>query len=215
VLDSAKPRKRWAVDRQQLLILVAAAVMLGSFTLFVLVPKHGQLSRLNHAVEQERRQLSQRVSASHEGVFVTARIPMLRKGCAAMDRRLPTEPRVAEFLEMLHDCLAETPEVTHEVARSGSPWGGSAPAVPLRLCLSGPFEAVYRGLAGVERIERLNRFRHVRICAAETPGHVVAEAELLIYYLPADAPENEAGGTETATRDARSTPAGASEGEAS
>lgn len=212
--DEAKTRKRWAVDRQQLMILLAAAVMLGSFTFFVLVPKHGQLSQLDNAVRQERRLLSQRVSASHEGVFVAARIPMLRKGCAAMQRRLPTEPRVAEFLEMLQDCLAETPGVVHEVARSATPWTGAMPAVPLCLRLSGPFEAVYRGLAGVERLQRLNHFRRVHFRRAETAGHVVAEAELLIYYLPTDPTHDASGPAETAAWNLEPASSGAPEGEA-
>jgi len=188
VSDEWKARCRWAVDRRQLLILVVASVMLASFALFVLWPKHRRLSALDEAVEQERRLLSQRVTASHEGVYVSARIPGLRKAGARIERCLPAEPRVAEFLHMMDRCLAENPSVTHEVARSTVPWSGPTPAIPLCLRLKGPFEAVYRSLAGIEQIERLSRFRRVRVLKGETGGEVMAEAELLVYYLPKENP---------------------------
>ena len=39
-------RKRWAVDRQQLLILIVGAVMVSSFVLLVFWPQQRQLSAL-------------------------------------------------------------------------------------------------------------------------------------------------------------------------
>ncbi len=196
--DQRKPRCRWAVDRRQLLILVLASVMLASFALFVLWPKHRRLSALGEAVEQERCLLSQRVTASHEGVYVSARIPGLRKAGARIERRLPAEPRVAEFLHMMDGCLAGNPDVAYEVARSTTPWSGPTPAIPLCLRLKGPFKAVYRSLAGIEHIERLSRFRRVRLVKGGTGGEVVAEAELLVYYLPDAATADGRGAVPTA-----------------
>ena len=178
------PRRRWAVDRHQLLILLVASVMLASFGLFVLWPKREELSRLGTAVANERCLLTQRVSASHEGVLVSARIPSLRKARGSIERRLPGEPNVAEFLRMLDVCMARTPTVTHEVARSAAPYAGATPAVPLCLRLKGPFLDVYRAVAGIEGIERLSRFRRLQVGQADASGNVVAEAEILIYYLP-------------------------------
>ncbi|MBL7139415.1 MAG: hypothetical protein ISS74_00750 [Planctomycetes bacterium] len=177
-------RRRWAVDRRQLLILLVAAVMLASFGLFVLWPKHEELTRLGMAVGNERCLLTQRVSASHEGVLVSARIPSLRKARDSIERRLPGEPNVAEFLRMLDVCVARTPTVTQEVARSAVPYTGGTPAIGLCLMLKGPFLDVYRAVAGIEGIERLSRFRRLRVSQADAGGNVVAEAEILIYYLP-------------------------------
>jgi hypothetical protein len=172
------------VDRQQLLILVAASVMLASFVLFVLVPRRRELADLDYAVDQARGLLSRRVSVSHEGVYVSARIPELRKAQAVIERRLPAEPKVAEFLQMMDACLGRHPAVSHEVVRSTLPWAGATPAVPLRLRLRGPFDGVYRSLAGIEGLERVSRLRRVQIQADGADGDVVAEAEILVYYLP-------------------------------
>lgn len=177
-------RRRWAIDRQQLLILVVASVMVGSFVVFILWPRHQELADLDHAVRQQRWLLSQRVAASHEGMFVSARIPGLRKAQAHMEHRLPHGPEVANFLQMMHTALADMPQMSHEVTRSGEAGTGSRPSVPLCLRLRGPFEAVYRGLGAIERLQRLNRFRRVRFTRSGDDGEVLAEAEVVIYYLP-------------------------------
>jgi len=183
-VPAVRPRRHWAIDRQQLLILLVAAVMLASFGLFVLWPKHEELARLNMAVMNERCLLTQGVSASHEGVLVSARIPHLRMAGAHIKRCLPDGPDLADFLRLLDAAVAQTPTVTHEVAQSSAPYTGATPAVPLCLRLKGPFADVCRAVAAVEGIERLKRFRHVRVSQADSAGAVVLEAEMLIYYLP-------------------------------
>lgn len=182
--DTRPTTRRWAVDRQQLLILVVASVMVGSFVLFILWPRHRELADLDHAVRQQRWLLSRRVAASHEGMFVSARIPGLRKIQGRLERRLPTGPQVADFLQMMNAALADIPSVRHEVTRSGDAQTESWPCVPLCLRLRGPFEAVYRSLGAIERLDRLSRFRRVGFTRTDDEGEVLAEAELVIYYLP-------------------------------
>jgi len=205
VADAKQPRRRWAVDRRQLLILVVASVMVGSFALFVLWPEYRELATLDHAVRQWRWLLSQHGATRREGLFVSARIPELRKAQGRIERRLPRGPQVADFLQRMNTALAETPAVSHEVTRSGAAEAGSIPSVPLCLRLKGPFEAVYRGLGAVERLQRLSRFRRVRFSRTETDGQVLAEAALVIYYLLDDAPGDEGGAGEPAA--ARGRPA--------
>jgi Tfp pilus assembly protein PilO len=187
VTPHADQRHRWVVDRQQLLILLLGAVMMGSFFLFVLWPKHCELSALGEAVEQERGVVSQKVATSQEGLYVSARIPGLRKVKDLCERRLPVEPRVPDFLQMVGECMAAEPTVIYEIQRVEGPVTPvPAPAVPLALRLTGPAEAVYRCLARIEGLERLNRVRHARIGLGPAAGQVVAEAEILAYYLPAE-----------------------------
>ena len=182
-------RKRWAVDRQQLLVLLVGAVMVGSFFLFVLWPKQCELSALGEAVAQERGLVNQKVVTSREGVYVSARIPGLRKANELGEHRLPTEPRVADFLQRVAECVATEPQVTHEIQRAETKVVPvPSPAVPVALRLTGPAEAVYRCLARIEGLERLNRVRHANITAGPGDGQVVAETEILVYYLPADGP---------------------------
>lgn len=184
--EPTQARRRWTIDRQQLLILVVASVMVGSFALFILWPRHQELADLDHAVSQQRWLLTQRVAASQEGMYVSARIPGLRKAQARLGRRLPTGPQVADFLQMMNAALAEMPAVSHEVTRSGEAEAGSHPAVPLCLRLRGPFQEVYRSLGAIERLERLNRFRRVAFTRTGNDGDVLAVAELVIYYLPGE-----------------------------
>jgi len=190
--NTRPPHRCWAVDRQQLLILVAASVMVGSFALFILWPKHRELAGLDQAVCRQRRLVSQRMAASQQGMLVSARIPGLRKVQGRVQKRLPRGPQVADFLQRMNAALAEIPAVRHEVTRSGAAETSPTPSVPLSLRLEGPFEAVYQGLGAIERLERLSRFRQLRVSRAETDGEVRAEAELLIYYLPEDGPAGEA-----------------------
>jgi len=185
----ASQRKCWAVDRQQLLILLVGAVMVGSFFLFVLWPKQRELSALGEEVEQERGRVNQKVLASREGVYVSARIPGLRMAKDSCERRLPVEPRVADFLQKVAECVATEPQVTHEIQQAEANVAPvPSPAVPISLRLTGPAEAVYRCLARIEGLERLNRVRRARITAGPGAGQVVAETALLVYYLPTDEP---------------------------
>ena len=181
-------RKRWAVDRQQFLILLVAAVMMTSFVLLVCWPKQRELTAVDRALEHEGDLVRRKVLASNEGVYISARIPSLRMAQGVFSRHLPPEPRVAEFLEAVAEGVAAEANVTHEIKRAEAPPSGLSrpvPAVALRLRLTGPFEGVYRCLAAIEGLERLNRFRRVRCVRSGSPGWVVAEAEILVFYLPA------------------------------
>ncbi len=188
-------RKRLAIDRQQLLILLVAAVMSGSFFLLVLWPKQKELSALALAVERERTLVKQKVRTSREGVYVTVRVASLRKAGGALLRRVPAEPELASFLEQMTECVAEEPLIRHEVERiEADPLLKGAPAIPIRLRLAGPFEAVYRCLGAIEGLERLTWFRRLEIRRADEEGGVAAEVEILVYYLPVSQDEKLAGG---------------------
>jgi len=193
-------RKRLAVDRQQLLILLVAAVMSGSFFLLVLWPKQKELSALMAAVERERPFVKQKVRTSREGVYVTVRVASLRKTGVALLRRVPAEPELASFLEQVARCVAEEPLVRHEVERIEAEPPKGTPAVPIRLRLAGPFEAVYRCLDAIEGLERLTRFRRLEICRADGEGAVSAEVEILVYYLPASQDEGLTRGEEQTSK---------------
>ena len=125
-------RKRLAVDRQQLLILLVAAVMSGSFFLLVLWPKQKELSVLESAVERERALVKQKVRTSREGVYVTVRVASLRKAGVALLRRVPAEPELASFLEQVARCVSGEPLIRHEVERMEAEPPKGAPAMPIR-----------------------------------------------------------------------------------
>lgn len=161
--------------------------MVGSFFLLVLWPKQCELTALGEAVERERGLVNQKVATSQEGVYVSARIPSLRRAQDLCLRRLPPEPRVAEFLRAVAECVAAEPAVTQEIQRADSQAvSASPPAVPVALRLTGPVDGVCRCLAAIEGMERLNRVRTARLANGSVVGQVVADVELLVYYLPAE-----------------------------
>jgi Tfp pilus assembly protein PilO len=178
-----KTRRRLALDRQQVLILVIGSVMIVSYFLVVLLPKHQELVALGSAVLRERDSVNQKVRASHEGLYVSARISALRKVQETLDRRLPSDSRVGEFLDDVARCVQAEPDVTHEMQRTETSLGSVAPAVPLRLRLKGPFDGVYRCLAAIEGLDRITRFCRLHVSRLDG-GKVVADAEVLVYYLP-------------------------------
>jgi Tfp pilus assembly protein PilO len=179
-------RKRWAVDRNQFLILLVASVMAGSFFVLVLWPRQQELTALGSAVSRERQMVTQKIMTSHEGLMLTARIAGLRKAQDPLSRRLPTGPAEAELLQAIDREVAAEPTVDHAVERGDFRLDESAEAVPLKLSLSGPFDAVYRCLARIEGLERLSCLRSVSVSSKGADGQVAAEAELLAYYLPAE-----------------------------
>lgn len=185
---TATVRKRWAVDRQQFLILLVASVMVGSFVLLVLWPRQKELADLGSVVTRQKDLVAEKVRASQEGIYVSARIPALRRLQDLLERRLPPEPRLAEFLRAVADRIEAEPGVSHEIQRTtDTASAGVVPAVPLRLQLTGPYEGVHRCLAQIEELERLNRLCRVHIKRVGD-GRVVAEAEVLVYHLPPGLP---------------------------
>jgi len=193
-------RRRLAVDRHQLLILLVAAVMTGSFLLLVLRPQQQQLSALSTAVTRERMLVKQKVQTSRKGIYVGARIAGLRKARGFLEDRLPPEPRLAEFLEQVAGCVAAEPLVSHEVQRADAESQNRIPAVPIRLRLTGPFEAVYRCLASIEGLKRVSRFRQLRLARAAGKEDVVTEATIMVYYLPSVKVDELAGNRNRAER---------------
>jgi Tfp pilus assembly protein PilO len=187
-------RRRLAIDRHQVLILAIGAVMAGSFVMFVLWPRQRELSALGSAVERERDLVEQKVIESRTGELMTVRMPEIRRDRDLLERRLPPEPRLPDFLHAVAACVASEPLVTQEVKRDEVSPGGAAPAcppeseetaraVPIHLRLVGPFAAVLRCVAAIEGLERLCRFRDTHLVRTGD-GQVAAEAEILVYYLP-------------------------------
>jgi len=181
-------KRRWAISRWQLLILLVAAVMGGSFFVFVLWPRQEELAVLGSAVARERHQVNCNVMVNQEGMFLTARIPGLRQAAAQLDQWLPTEPALAEFLQAVAQEVAAEPQVTREVERAELRPCGDVQAVPLRLRLTGPFDAVQRCIARIEGLDRLCHVRSLRLTRVAPDGNVCAETEWLVYYLPAGSP---------------------------
>ena len=189
-------RKHWAVDHQQLLIVLVSAVMVGSFVLLVFWPKQQQLSDLGSEVSRQRELVNLKVRNSQEGLYVSARVAALRGVQDRLERCLPEDARLAEFLESVGECVRAEKGLTHEIQRAepesaglaaASPSrAGSAPAEVVRLRLTGPFEAVYRCVAQVESLDRLNLVRCLHMKRLDDTGQVAAEAEIHVYYLPAE-----------------------------
>ena len=127
--------------------------------------------------------VNEKVRTSQDGLYVSARLAALRRVQDRLTERLPDEPRLAEFLQAVDDCVKAEPGVTHEIQRTASAADGHVAAVPVRLRLAGPYEGVYRCLAGIERLERLTRFQRVHVARSEDGKGVVAEAEILVYHL--------------------------------
>ncbi len=185
-MKSVRPRtrRRLAVNRHQVLILALGAVMLGSFVVFVFRPKQAELSALDRAVQQERELVGRKVLTSRSGEYMAAQMPRVRDVRRRAARRLPTEPRLAEFLQTVAERIEAEPLTGHDLERiEGVEPDGPVPFVPIRVRLVGPFPAVHRCLTSIERQERLCQVRRARI-ARSSGGDVEAEAEILVYYLP-------------------------------
>jgi Tfp pilus assembly protein PilO len=172
------------VDHQQLLIVLVSAVMVGSFVLLVFWPKQQQLSDLGSEVSRQRELVNLKVRTSQEGLYVSARIAALRGVQDRLERSLPEDVRLAEFLESVGECVRAEKGLAYEIQRMETESDGPAPAEVVRLRLTGPFEAVYRCLAQVESLERLNQVRRLHVGRLDETGQVVAEAEVHVYYLP-------------------------------
>ncbi len=176
-------KRRLTVNRHQVLILALGAVMVGSFVMFVLRPRHHELSRLGTALRQERELVGRKVLTSRTGQYMAAQMPRMREVRRRAAERLPAEPRLAEFLQAVAVRIEAEPLSAHDVERIEGRAEGPVPAVPIRVRLLGPFPTVHRCLAAIERQPRVCRVRHLRV-SRTGGGEVEAEAEILVYYLP-------------------------------
>jgi Tfp pilus assembly protein PilO len=137
-------------------------------------------------VSRQRELVNLKVRNSQEGLYVSARVAALRSIRGRLERSLPEDVRLAEFLESVGECVRAEKGLTHEIQRVETESAGPVPAEVVRLRLTGPFEAVHRCLAQVESLERLNRMCRLHVKRLDDAGQVVAEAEVHIYYLPAE-----------------------------
>jgi Tfp pilus assembly protein PilO len=167
--------------------------MAGSFVMFVLWPKQRELSALGSAVARQRELVEEKVIASQTGQLMAFQMPEIRRARKLLERRLPPEPRLADFLQVLAQRIAEEPRVTHEVKRSSGNPAGPVPGVPIRLRLVGPFAAVQQCVTAIEGMDRLCRFSQTHLARTDN-GCVAAEAEILVYYLPPGNPDEPEGG---------------------
>jgi Tfp pilus assembly protein PilO len=184
VTPSRTVKKRWAIDRQQLVILLAAAVMLTSFLLLVAWPRMGELQNLGWILTHERQVVNEKVRVSQDGLYVSVRLAALRRMGDRLEERLPDDPHLAEYLQSIDNCVQSESGVTYDIQLATPVIDDAVVTVPIRIRLIGPYEGVYRSLAAMERQDRITKIQNVRMYRAEEGKDVVAEAEIHIYHMP-------------------------------
>jgi Tfp pilus assembly protein PilO len=111
------------------------------------------------------------------------RVARLEPQYAANLARLPSEPRVAEFLRQVADALVAENIAKREVVAQGERAAQGVTEMPVEIRFEAPFAAAYRVLTRLETIERLSRVESLKLSSLPGgKGLVRVEMKIVIFH---------------------------------
>lgn len=163
---SEKPKKR--LDRNQVMTLGVAAAMLGAFIGLVYVPNSRASSASERRLVERRAELAQKMKE-------TRGLPQVQQEVAALEveykrdlARIPSEPKVPEFLRQVADILDAEKISQRSVLPEEQRASNGYVELPVEIGFDAPFGPAWRVLSKLEGLDRISRVEDIQF--ASVPG---------------------------------------------
>ncbi len=169
--------------KQQVLILIAAAVLVAGFVIFRYLPMH----RKDAALKQERVSqagLAERAQAAEaEMPNLQAQLDELEDRLADFDFKIPYDTQLGQFLGRVAALMDEHKLTEQQIAPHKEIESGLLVCTPVTMKCRGRLDQIRRfcrSLQGLDRAVRIEKFRLVN--DSEYKGQLRMEAEAVIYH---------------------------------
>jgi len=172
------------VDRKQIVILAAAAVVCGAMLLV-----HWPLYRKMVAIKTARAVQSELIAkgSAQESTMVNleAELTRLQERTADFRQRIPSEPMLGWFLQQIAD-LMEACRLEDQVVVPGQEIAADVVhCVPVKMQCKGRLHQIFEFFEKLQTLQRLVRIERVRLQNdPHYTGKVSLEAEAVLYYQP-------------------------------
>jgi Tfp pilus assembly protein PilO len=177
------PGGSWRPDRNQLLTAGLAVALLGCFVGLVYLPNSRAAQAAARTLQERQAELAERMTQVRQLPELVDRVARMEPEYAANLARIPSEPRVAEFLRQVADTLVAENIAKREVVPQGERAAQGFMEMPVDIRFEAPFAAVYRVLARLEALERVSRVESLRLSSVpDGKGIVHVEMKIVVFH---------------------------------
>lgn len=174
------------IDKQQLLILAAAAVMLGGFAGLRYVPALHQKQTLAARMEQQRLEMEEIQTYSELLPELRNQQDTLKSNLEQFARKIPLDRDFAKLWQQIADAMNACRLRDQWVQPGTETRKGRFCCIPLTIECKGSLEQVFAFLKAVEEMDRLIRMEDVKLeNGKEFDATLKMSVQASVYYLPA------------------------------
>ena len=170
-------------ERQQVLICVAAVVMVGGFLLFRYLPSRKKLRSL----EQQRVEQTLAITkASNDGLLIpkiNEQLARLQEIAENYEKNIPAKRSLGIFLHRITD-LMDSHELKDQLVQPGKEvTTGRLNCIPISMQCKGDLKQMFKLFKSLAELERLIRIEQVKLSnAKDFSGEVTMQTKGVIYY---------------------------------
>ena len=145
------------VEKSYIVVLAAAATMLGGFGLGVWLPENRRAEAMRNRIATAEEKLGPNFNQPTALIERQERLASMREQLASHDRQIPVGDDLASLLRSLAQAIADQGLDKQEVKTGDARHHRHFSEVPVELDLEGDFESIYALLDDIESMPRLTR----------------------------------------------------------
>ena len=170
-------------ERQQVLICIAAVVMVGGFFLFRYLPSRKKLRSLGQQRVEKTLEITK---ASNDSLLIPTieeQLEKFREVAENYEKNVPAKRSLGEFLHRITDLMASH-ELKDQVVQPGEEIAsGRLNGIPISMQCKGDLKQIFKLFKSLEGLERLIRIEQVKLSnAKDFSGDVTMQTKGVIYY---------------------------------
>jgi len=184
------PRQAWLSDRSLLLTAGLAAAMLGCFIVLVYLPDSRAARTATLKLQQRQAELAEKMTRVRQLPELVDQVARLKPEYVADLDRLPSDPRVADFLRQVADTLVAEKIAKREVVPQTERADKGFSEMPVEIKFEAPFAAAFRVLARLEALDRVSRIETLKLTSVpDGKGIMHAELKIVVFHSNPSGPE--------------------------
>jgi Tfp pilus assembly protein PilO len=186
-----QPRPAWLSDRSLLLTAALAAALLGCFLVLFYLPDSRAARAATLKLHERQAELAEKMTRVRQLPELVDRVARLKPEYVADLDRLPSDPRVADFLRQVADTLVAETIAKREVVPQAERAGPGFTELPVEIKFEATFAAVFRVLARLEALPRVSRIENLKLTAVpDGKGLMHAELKIVVFHSNPSGQEN-------------------------
>lgn len=170
-------------EKQQIIILVIATVVIGSFVLFRYKPLHGEIHDIKQVRSTQLLTIAKGISDSKQLPLVMEQIKILDLQLQNFEARIPKKGTTGQFIRKITELMDRNDLEEKQITPRQEIKSEYLNCIPINMQCKGSMEQIFDFYRQLQNLERLVRIQNVRLNNDEEfSGRVNMDTELVIYY---------------------------------
>ena len=170
-------------ERQQIVICVVAAAMIGGFVLFRYLPLRRRLQSVKQAHAAQMVAISKVSAESQQIPTIREQLLQLQMAVENYERQIPVQRELGEFLQRIANLMNEHNLREQLIQPGNEVKAGELNCIPVNMQCKGGLSQIFEFYRRVQGLDRLVRIEHVKLVNdGGFSGEVIMQTKVVIYY---------------------------------